>query len=185
MANVAPEDASQVTGTVPSTTSLAVAVTLTEAPAGPVASAVTGANTSCGEVVSRTVTMNEPVEVLPCESNAEQFTIVSPSANVAPEEWSQFTATLPSTTSTAVAEYATEAPVGPVASATRVPGSVSAGAVSSVTVTENDDVPMFARVSLAVHTTVVEPIAIVARTVACSRRRPTRRRDRSQSEACR
>jgi hypothetical protein len=79
----------------------------------------------------------------------------------------------------------TEAPVGPVASATRVPGSVSAGAVSSVTVTENDDVPMFARVSLAVHTTVVEPIAIVARTVACSRRRPTRRRDRSQSEACR
>src|SRR5438477_7039547 len=68
MANVEPEAGVQTTPTTPSTMSDAVAVNVTAAPLEPVASVVIFAGRlSDGGVVSRTVTVNEPVLVLLCE----------------------------------------------------------------------------------------------------------------------
>src|SRR5262245_58326337 len=56
-ANVDPDDGTQVTGSVPSTRSVAVAVNVAVAPAGPVASSVRFAGTvTVGAVVSTTCT---------------------------------------------------------------------------------------------------------------------------------
>ena len=87
------------------------------APPGPVASTVIEAGTvMAGAVVSSTVTVNEPVEVLPAESVAEQSTVVTPSANVELDAGTQSTETEPSTRSLAVAVNVASAPPGPVAS---------------------------------------------------------------------
>src|SRR5205823_4208958 len=54
----------------------------TTAPPGPVASTVRSAGTaSAGAVVSRTVTLNDPVALLPAASVAVTVTFVTPSAN--------------------------------------------------------------------------------------------------------
>ena len=58
-----------------------------------------------GGVVSTTVTVNDTVPVLPCESVALHVTIVVPSGNVEPDAGTQTTSAMgPSTSSVAVAE---------------------------------------------------------------------------------
>src|SRR5205823_6660576 len=85
-ANTEPEVGSQLTGSDPSTTSVAVASNEVLAPLGPVASTVLSAGTdSAGGVVSTTVTLNEAVPVLLAASVAEHVTFVVPRANVSPE----------------------------------------------------------------------------------------------------
>src|SRR6185295_5827568 len=103
-ANVLPLAGKQVTLSLPSTMSLAVAVKVTAAPAPLVASAVIGSGQlTVGAVVSRTVTANEQVLVLFAASKAVQVTVVLPSANVLPLAGKQVTLSLPSTMSLAVA----------------------------------------------------------------------------------
>ena len=102
--NVLPEAGLQLTATLPSTMSTALAVKVTTAPAALVASTVILAGTmSIGGVVSRTVTVKLPWAVLPCASVAVQFTVVAPMAKVLPEAGVELTATLPSTRSVAPA----------------------------------------------------------------------------------
>ena len=64
---------------------------LTFAPAALVASAVVSASDSTGPVVSVTVTLNEPVEVLSLLSDDEQFTVVVPIGKVLPDAGVQVT----------------------------------------------------------------------------------------------
>src|SRR5438477_9286605 len=92
---------------------------------------------SDGGVVSRTVTVNEPVEALLCESVAVQFTVVVATANVEPEAGVQTTPTTPSTMSVALAVNVTTAPLEPVASAVMFAGTLNEGGVVSRTVTVN------------------------------------------------
>src|SRR3954469_10281484 len=100
--NVLPEAGSQVTGTEPSTASLAVAVKLTAAPVADVASAVMSAGSvRSGAVVSATVTTNDFVPGLPAASVAVQSTVVSPIGNVLPLAGVHVAVTAPSTSSVA------------------------------------------------------------------------------------
>lgn len=95
---------SQVGATAPSTTSVALAVLLTVAPPGPVASVITSAGRcSQGGVRSATVAVNPPVALLPWTSAAEHDTGVASMGKVDPEAGAQCTSTAPSTTSVAVA----------------------------------------------------------------------------------
>ena len=76
---------------------------------------------SVGGVESRTVTVNEPVFVLPAASVAVQVTVVSPSGNVEPDGCApQASAGAGSRLSFALNE--TMAPAADVASATTLPG---------------------------------------------------------------
>ena len=101
MGKIEPLAGTQVTVTTPSNASIADAVNVCGVPAGLVASIVTVAGTEiCGGVVSPTVTGNDAVPVLPCLSDAVQFTVVSPIGKVAPLAGVQVTATEPSTRST-------------------------------------------------------------------------------------
>ena len=136
MAKVLPEAGAQVTGTGPSTRSVAEATYATTAPAGPVASAVRSAGkVKDGGVVSCTMILKLPVAVLLSVSVAEQLTVVVPNANVLPEAGAQFMATGPSTRSVAEATYVTTAPDGLVASVVMSAGRVKTGAAVSCTVT--------------------------------------------------
>jgi hypothetical protein len=56
-----------------------------------------------GGVVSRTVTVKDPLAVLPAASDAEQATVVVPSGNVAPEAGVHVGVRAPLTSSDAVA----------------------------------------------------------------------------------
>ena len=145
MANVDPEAGLQVTLTAPSTRSVDDALKVTAAPDALVASAVMFAGSeSVGAVVSRTVTVNEPLAVLLCASVALHCTVVVPIAKVEPERGLQVTGTGPSTSSLADAEYVTVAPAAEVASAVMFAGSVRTGGVlSAETVTLNDPKPKF------------------------------------------
>ena len=94
----------QLTATLPSTRSLAVA-RVGEDRAGRARRldvAFAGTVTT-GPVVSVTVTVNEAAPLLPRVSVAVQLTVVAPSGNVEPLAGVQLTATLPSTMSVAVA----------------------------------------------------------------------------------
>jgi hypothetical protein len=89
-----------------------------------------------GGVVSRAMTAKLAVPLFPWPSTAEQMTLVVPSGNVAPEEWSQRAATGPSTRSLAVGwANVTLAPSGPVASTVTSVGTVTTGGLESRTVT--------------------------------------------------
>lgn len=110
-----------------------------------------------GARVSRTVTVNEPVAVLPEESVVEQFTVVVAIGKVDPEAGEHTTLRAPSTRSVAVAVKVTVAPDALVASTTLFAGKESAGAVVSRTVTVNVALPVLPEESVAVHVTVVEP----------------------------
>src|SRR5881628_2414525 len=83
--NVPPDGGEHVTGTLPSTRSVAVAEYVTGGPLGPVASAVWSCTPRTGAVVSTTVTVKSSVAVLPDLSDAEQVTVVLPSGKVPPE----------------------------------------------------------------------------------------------------
>src|SRR5260370_15538104 len=82
-----------------------------------------------GGVVSTTVTVKLPVDVLPTLSVAEQVTVVVPSGKIEPEGGEQVTGSVPSTTSVAVAAKVTAAPDGPVASAVMDVGKLKEGGV--------------------------------------------------------
>jgi len=82
-----------------------------------------------GGVVSATVTVKLPVDVLPALSVAEQVTTVRPTGKVEPDGGEQVTGTVPSTTSVAVAVKVTAAPEGPVADAVMDVGKLKEGGV--------------------------------------------------------
>src|ERR671911_571060 len=119
----------QVTGSTPETASLALALNVTAAPLGPVASAMMSAGTvTTGSVVSWTVMVKLGLPVLPALAVAEHSTVVFASGKVSPELASQVAASAPSTRSSAVASSkVTAAPLGPVASAMVAGGSRGGG----------------------------------------------------------
>jgi hypothetical protein len=120
----------------------------------------TGADGVPGAVVSWTVTVNEPVAVLPAPSVAVQVTVVAPRANSDPEAGVQTGVTDPETASDAVAGvYETAAPEGPVASAVTGEGRARVGAVVSRTVTVKPADTVLPAASVAVQVTVVAPRA--------------------------
>src|ERR1700681_4244400 len=84
-----------------------------------------------GAVVSRTVIVKVAVPVFPAGSDALHVTVVFPSGNVLPETGVQITGTPPLSGSLAAAVKLTAAPVGLVASATIVAGTVMTGGVVS------------------------------------------------------
>jgi hypothetical protein len=125
---------------------------------------VPGTLPNTGGVVSSTVTVKEAEEGLPCESDAVQLTRCEPRLNVDPEFGEQLTGTTPSTASFAETEKVTTAPLGPVASAEKSPGTEMTGPVESQepTVTLNPAELPFPRESLAVQLTfVVAPLGNV------------------------
>jgi hypothetical protein len=161
--NVDPLTGVQVTGTSPSTASVAEEVKLNAAPVAPVASTLAFAGTvTFGAVVSVTVTVKEAARLLPRASVAVQLTAVGPSGNVDPLAGVHVTSTTPSTLSVADVVKLNAAPVGPVASTVASAGTVTVGAVVSVTVTVKDAALLLPRVSVPVHVTVVGPSGNVA-----------------------
>ena len=110
---------------------------------------------AAGEVLSVTVTKNEPVPVLPLVSDAEQFTVVVPIGNVEPEAGVHVTGREPSTKSDAVAVNVTTRPAELVASNVILAGSESVGAVVSLTVMVKDPDPVLLAASVAEQFTVV------------------------------
>jgi ribosomal protein L10 len=101
---VAPLAGVQLTATLPSIPSVAVAVYVKAAPVEAVASTVALVGTvTTGPVVSVTVTVNDAARLLPRVSVAVHVTVVVPSGKVAPLAGVQVAATLPSTASLAVA----------------------------------------------------------------------------------
>jgi hypothetical protein len=111
--------------------------------------------------VSATVTVNDAVPVLLCRSVAEHVTVVVPIGKTLPEVGLHVVGRVPSNRSSALAENATAAPAGDVASAVMLAGTVTIGAVLSVTVTVNVFVVALPRLSVAVQLTVVVPSANV------------------------
>src|SRR5215207_10915831 len=82
-AKVLPEDGVQITSTGPSTTSVAAAWYSIVAPFAPWASMLmSSGRSSCGPVVSVTITLKLPLALLPARSSAEQVTCVVPRAKV-------------------------------------------------------------------------------------------------------
>ena len=104
--------------------------------------------------------MNVLVLALPRLSIEAHVTRVVPIGNTEPESRSQVTDLAPSTRSVAVGEKATVAPVGEVAFAVLF-GALITGPLVSWTTIWNVRVAVFAFVSVAVHVTVVVPIANV------------------------
>jgi hypothetical protein len=100
--NAAPLAGVQLTATLPSIPSFAVAVYVKGAPVAPVASTVAWAGTvTTGPVVSATVTVKEAARLLPRASVAVHVTVVVPSGKVAPLAGAHVTGTTPSTLSVA------------------------------------------------------------------------------------
>src|SRR5690242_15333544 len=91
--------------------------------------AITGATVFC------TVTLKLAVPVLFAASGLEQLTLTVPSAKVDPDAGTQVALPLPATASVKVALNVTVAPVGPVASTVMSAGTVTAGAIVSLTIT--------------------------------------------------
>jgi hypothetical protein len=111
-----------------------------------------------GGVVSCTVTVNEADAEFECASVTLQVTGVVPILKALPDAGVQVGVIDPSTRSVAEAANVTLAPEAPVASAVRLPGDETLGAVVSTTVTVNDVCPCVLSVmSVAVHVTSVEP----------------------------
>ena len=137
---------------------------MTTAPVGPVASTgPTFAGTvNTGAVVSRTVTVKVFVVTFAAASVAVTVTVVDPIANDDPEatEYVIVGAAVTASVAVAAAQVAI-APAALVASTVTLPGTVSAGAVVSSTVTVNDPVAMLPWPSVAVTLTVVTPRAKV------------------------
>src|SRR6266851_5683051 len=89
---VLPEAGEHVGVSEPDTASAAVAVKLTKAPLGPVASTTLGAvMVTTGDVVSVTVTVKLAFAALPCVSVAVQATVVRPRGKVLPDAGAQET----------------------------------------------------------------------------------------------
>jgi hypothetical protein len=112
-----------------------------------------------GGDVSCTLTVNEALELFPCESLALQFTVVVVIAKVDPEDGEQLTVTEPDTTSFAVGFVnVTTAPEAEVASVVMFPGTlVITGPVVSTTLIWNEAELLFPCVSEALQVTVWSP----------------------------
>jgi hypothetical protein len=133
MGNVAPDAGLHVTGSVPSTMSVADGVKVTTAPLAPVACTVIFAGTVIdGGVVSCTVTVKLAVPLLPALSVAEHETVVVAMGNVAPDAGLQVTGSVPSTASVADAVKVTTAPLALVAETVIFAGTVRTGGVPTV-----------------------------------------------------
>jgi len=154
---VLPEGGTQVTGSEPSITSVAVAVKVTTAPDGPVAVVVMSAGSvRMGAPLSCTVTLKLPLAGFE-PSVAEQLTDVVPSGKVLPEGGTQVTETAPTTISVAEAEKATTAPDGLVAAAVILAGRLKVGVVVSTIVTVKDPLADNPPESVTEQLTVVVP----------------------------
>jgi len=95
-ANGEPDAGVQVTGTVPSVLSVAVAMKVAVAPEASAADEeMAVGNDNIGPVPSVTVTVNDPVAVLFAASDALQLTVVAPTMNVEPDTGVQVTGTTP------------------------------------------------------------------------------------------
>src|SRR5436190_17404511 len=102
---------------------------------------------------SCTVTVKLQRLVLPLVSVATQFTVVTPFANVVPEDGAHVTVA-PLQLSVALAAYVTTASQRPGAVLdTMFAGQLATGAWLSFTVTENEHAAMFPLASVAVHVT--------------------------------
>ena len=157
-ANVPAEAGEHATKTEPSTRSEDEAVNVTTAPEELVASAVMFAGKfRVGGVVSCTMTVKLPLDVLPCASVAEQLTVVVPSANVLAEAGEQTTGTETSTMSEDEAVNVATAPEELVASEVMFAGRLNTGGVVSCTVTVKLPLAALPRVSDAEQLTVVTP----------------------------
>jgi len=131
------------------------------APVGPAASAVMSDGTfTDGGVVSRTVTRNDPVAMLPWLSVAVQLTVVVPNGNVDSEAGVQLVGMELSRTSTAVTVKVTMAPDGPLASTTTFGGSVSVGSFCTSAI----GVPRKAVTGTSPHTWLPETVLLLAYT---------------------
>jgi hypothetical protein len=108
-----------------------------------------------------TVTVNGAEPVFPCVSDALQFTVVDPIANVEPEAGLHVTGRGPSMASLADAENVTAAPAALVATVLIGLGTVTVGAWLSATVTWKFALPVLPARSWAVQVTVVAPIGNV------------------------
>jgi len=95
--------------------------------------------------------------VFACASAVVQATVVAPIANVLPDAGTQTTDAVRRQRSAADAVNVTAAPDGVVAVAVMLPGSASAGAVWSVTVTSKRAVALRPCASVAVQLTGVVP----------------------------
>jgi hypothetical protein len=85
-ANTEPEAGELLVATLPLTASVALVVKLTVAPLPLIASVVMFAGTvMTGPLVSRTVTVNVPLDEFPAASTAVTVTVVVPSANTEPD----------------------------------------------------------------------------------------------------
>jgi hypothetical protein len=117
-----------------------------------------------GGVALLTMTLNVVgVAALPAASLAKHVTVVVPIANVDPDTGTQVAIPFPSTVSVVIgARDATVAPLGPVAVAVTSACAAITGAVVSLTMTlKVVGVAALPAASLAVHVTVVVPIANV------------------------
>jgi hypothetical protein len=112
--------------------------------------------------VSTTVTVNEPLPVLPAASRAEQLTVVVPNGKVEPEAGLHVTGGFGVTASVAVAVNLTVAPDGPVASTVMFRGTETTGRVVSCTVMLKPAVPVLPAASRAVQVTLVVPTGKLA-----------------------
>jgi hypothetical protein len=153
----------QLTGLAPSIASVAEAVKVNGAPAGPVASTVASAGTvTTGPTVSTTVTVKDAEPVLVRVSVALQVTDVVPIGNVLPLGGAQVAGRSPSTMSIADAVKVCTAPDALVAAMVALVGTVTTGGVMSRTVTVNVVCALLPRVSEALQLTVVSAIGNVA-----------------------
>jgi len=159
---VEPDGGVHVTGSVPSTRSVAVALKVTTAPAALVVVAVRfPGNVKTGGVVSFTVTVNELVVLLPALSVAEQETVVVPIGKVEPVGGVHVTGSVPSTRSVAEALKVASAPLALVAEIVIFAGTDTTGGVVSCTVTVNVADPVLPALSVAEQETVVVAIGKV------------------------
>jgi hypothetical protein len=155
---VAPERGPHTGVSGPSTASLAVTLNVTVAPA-PLAASIVRFDgiINTGGVVSSTLTLKLAVAVLPAASVERQVTVVSPNANSVPERGEHTGTMAPSTTSEALAEKVTVAPLFAVALVEKSSGTFSAGALVSDTLTTNELFAVLPALSVAVQRTVVLP----------------------------
>ena len=109
-----------------------------------------------------TVTLNDPLAVLPAASDAEHITVVVPTGNLVPDDGEHCTDRLPLMASVADTEKFTFTPDEDDV-VTEIAGSgARTGATVSLTITLNAAVALFPESSVATQATVVVPTGNVA-----------------------
>ena len=159
--NVVPDAGEQTTGTEPPPAAVAVGLAyVTFAPDGPPCTVMLAGVPAITGGVAWTVTVKLECALLPCASDAVQFTVVVPTGNVEPEVGVQPTGSVPSTRSVAVGfAYVTPTPVEPPCAVMLAGVPLMTGAVVSWTVTLKVDCELLPYESVALQVTVVVVIA--------------------------